>query len=108
MFQYENTQKVSYLKYLQLSPDFLHFLHSCQYIIENDEKIIKFRIDQTESVVKMATERFSYIIHCNFEIVYLRNTKCYRDGLWCGNTLCQTEAFLESIIVYVTWIGGDA
>ena len=45
------------------------------YIIGSDERIIKFRIDRTGSDVKMATQKFSYIIHCNFEIEYLRNAK---------------------------------
>ena len=46
-----------------------------RYIIESDERITKFCIDRTGSDVIMATQSFSYIIHCNFEIEYLRNAK---------------------------------
>ena len=45
------------------------------YIIGSDERIIKFRIDRTGSDVIMATQSFSYIIHCNFENEYVRNAK---------------------------------
>ena len=51
------------------------------YIIGSDERIFKFRIDRTGSDVIMATEFFSYIIHCNFEIQYLRNSEWYRDDI---------------------------
>ena len=63
------------------------------YIIESDEIIIKFRIDRAGNDVIMATEFFSYIIHCNFEIEYLRNAKLYRDDIWCANIICRVEAF---------------
>ena len=67
------------------------------YIIESDERIIKFRIDQTGNDVIMATESFSYIIHCNFEIEYLRNAEWYHDGIWCENMICRVEAFCGSL-----------
>ena len=78
------------------------------YIIEGDERIIKFCIDWTGSDVIMATKSFSYIIHSNFEIEYLRNTKWYRDDIWCDNMICQVEAFCGSLVAYVTWTGSDA
>ena len=59
--------------------------------------MIKFRIDRIGSDVIMATESFSYIIYCNFEIEYLRNAKCYRDDIWCDNMICQVEAFCGSL-----------
>ena len=58
------------------------------YIIGSIERIIKFRIDRTGSDVIMATESFSYIIHCNFEVEYLRNSKCFCDDIWCGIMIC--------------------
>ena len=63
------------------------------YITGSDERIIKFRIDRTGSDVIMATESFSYIIHCNFEIKYLRNARCYRNDICCDNMICRVEAF---------------
>ena len=63
----------------------------------SDERIIKFRIDPNGSDVIMATESFSYIIHCNFEIEYLRNAKWYRDDIWCDNMICRVEAFRRSL-----------
>ena len=57
------------------------------YIIESNERIIKFRIDRTGSDVIMATQSFSYIIHCNIEIEYLRKAKWYRDDIWYGNMI---------------------
>ena len=38
------------------------------YIIGGDKRIIKFRIDWTGRDVIMATESFSFLIQCNFEI----------------------------------------
>ena len=35
----------------------------------------------------MATESFSYIIHCNFEIEYLRNAERYREDIWIDNMI---------------------
>ena len=67
-------------------------------MIGRNERIIKFRIDRTGSDVKMATQSFSYIIHCNFEIEYLRNAKRYRDDIWGGNMICQVEAFCGSLV----------
>ena len=67
------------------------------YIIGSDERIIKFCIDQTGSDVIMATESFSYIIHCNFEVEYLRNAKGYRDDIWCDNMICRVKAFSGSL-----------
>ena len=68
------------------------------YIIGSDERIIKFRIDQTGSDVIMATENFSYIIHCNFEIEYLQNAECYRDDIRCDNMICRVETFCGSLV----------
>ena len=67
-----------------------------------------FRIDRTGSDVIMATESFSYIIHCNFEIEYLWNAKWYRDDIWCDNMICLVEAFCGSLVAKVTWTGSDA
>ena len=69
------------------------------YIIGSDERIIKFCIDRTGNDVIMATESFSYIIHCNFEIEYLRNAKWYRDDICCDNMICRVEAFCGSLTV---------
>ena len=69
----------------------LNLLYS--YRIGSDERIYNIRIDRTGSDVIMATQRFSYIIHCNFEIEYLRNAKWYRGDIWCGNMIRQVEAF---------------
>ena len=68
------------------------------YIVGHDERIIKFRIDRTGGDVIMATESFSYIIHCNFEIEYLRNAKWYCDDNWCDNMICRVEAFHRSLV----------
>ena len=45
----------------------------------------------------MATESFSYIIHCNFEIEYLRNAKWYRNDIWYDKMILRVEAFCESM-----------
>ena len=68
------------------------------YTIGSDERIFKFRIDRTGSDVIMAMQSFSYIIHCNFEIEYLRNAKLYRDDIWCDNMICGVEAFFGSLV----------
>ena len=68
------------------------------YIIGSDERIIKVRIDRTGSDVIMATESFSYIIHCKFEIKYLRNAKAYRDDIWCDNMICCVKALCGSLV----------
>ena len=68
------------------------------YIIGSEERIIKFRIDWTGNDVIIATEFFSYLIHCNFDIEYLRNAKGYCDDIWCGNMICRVEAFCGSLV----------
>ena len=70
--------------------------------------MIKFRIERTGSDVMIATEIFFNIIHCNFEMEYLRNAKLYRDDIWCDNMICRVEAFNGSLVAYVTWTGSDA
>ena len=73
-----------------MSTDLLsNLLHS--YIIGSDEKIIKLCIGRTGNDVMTVTKSFSYIIHCNCEIEYLQNAKCYRDGIWCSIMSCQAE-----------------
>ena len=67
------------------------------YIIGSDERIINVRIDRTGSDVITVTESFSYIIHCNFEIEYLRDAKWNRDDIWCDNIICRVEAFYGSL-----------
>ena len=56
----------------------------------------------------MATESFSYIIHCIFEIEYLGNGKCYRGDTCCGKMLCPAKVFCESSMVYGSSTGSYA
>ena len=71
--QYKMDQKRHICYFRKYRPISLKF--AIQFIIGSDERIFKFRINRTGSDVIMATQSFSYIIHCNFEIEYLQNAK---------------------------------